>query len=163
MGSLIDKCPKLEQPNLESTDTLPIKATKLAIDISKANEIAIETSKTGKVTAVVTLLKVIGEKLYNSRNANLGKLLSKPKKWLNLKIKDLNRSPKHLCGFHEPANDASERLVVKQKTIRVLLVTGSSGDLLFIAKGSQKNIPTLKRAVPKSWGTSNGTFIKKGG
>jgi hypothetical protein len=39
-----------------------------------------------------------------------------------------------------------------------LLDTGSSGDLLFIRKGSQKYIPTMKRAVPQSWGTSNGTF-----
>jgi hypothetical protein len=63
--------------------------------------------------------------------------------------------------FSEPPSDASERLIVKQKTIRVLLDTGLSGDLLFIAKGSQKYIPTLKRAVPQSWGTSNGTFITK--
>ena len=42
-GSLIDKRPKLEQPKLESTDTRPIKATKLALDITRANEIAIET------------------------------------------------------------------------------------------------------------------------
>ena len=42
-----------------------------------------------------------------------------------------------------------------------MLDTGLSGDLLFIAKGSQKYIPTLKRAVPQSWGTSNGTFITK--
>jgi hypothetical protein len=55
---LIDKRLKLEQPNLESTDTRPTKTTKLAIDISKANEIAIENSKTGKVTAVVAILKV---------------------------------------------------------------------------------------------------------
>jgi hypothetical protein len=40
---LIDKRPKLEQPKLESTDTRPIKATKLALDIARANEIAIET------------------------------------------------------------------------------------------------------------------------
>ncbi len=37
-----------------------------------------------------------------------------------------------------------------------LLDTGSSGDLLFVRKGSQKYIPTLNRAVPQSWGTSNG-------
>ena len=37
----------------------------------------------------------------------------------------------------------------------------SSGDLLSIAKGSQKYIPTLKRPVPHLWGTSNGTFIIK--
>ena len=131
--------------------------------ITRANEIAIETSKTGKVTAVVVILKVFGDKPNNSRNTNPGKLLSKPNKWLNSKKKGLNRSSKHFGGFREPANNASERLVVKQKTIRVLLNTGLSSDLLFIAKGSQKNIPTLKRAVPKSWGTSNGTFIKKGG
>ena len=84
---MIDKRLKLEQPNLEFTDTRPIKATKLAMDISKANEIAIETSKTGKVTAVVAILKGIGDKPNNSRNANPGKLLSKPNKWLILKKK----------------------------------------------------------------------------
>ena len=36
-----------------------------------------------------------------------------------------------------------------------------SGDLLFVAKGSQKYIPTLKRAVPQLWDTSNGTCITK--
>ena len=154
MGSLVDKRLKLEQPNLESIDTRPIKATKLAVDVSKANEIAIETSKTGKVTSVVAILKVFGDKPNNSQNANPGKLLSKPNKWLNLKKKGLNRSSKHLGGFREPSSNASERLIVKQKTIRVLLNTGSSGDLLFIAKGSQKYIPTLKRAVPQLWGAN---------
>jgi hypothetical protein len=34
----------------------------------------------------------------------------------------------------------------------------------FIKKGSQKYIPTVKRAVPQLWGTSNCTFqTKKGG
>jgi len=35
------------------------------------------------------------------------------------------------------------------------------GDLLFIKKGSQKYIPTMKRAIAQSWGTSNGTFQTK--
>jgi hypothetical protein len=60
-----------------------------------------------------------------------------------------------------PLEDASERLTVKQKTIRVLLDTGLSGDLLFLKKGSNKYIPVVNRAVPESWGTSNGTFITK--
>jgi hypothetical protein len=158
MGSLIDKRLKLDQPNLESTDTHPIKATKLAIDISKANKIAIETSKISKVTAVFVILKVFGDTPNNSWNSKPGKLLSKPNKRLNLKKKGLNRSSKHHGGFREPFSNASQRLIVKQKTIRVLLDTGSSGDLLFIAKGSQKYIPTLKRAVPQSWGTSDGTL-----
>jgi hypothetical protein len=85
----VDKRLKLEQPmgiDLNSTDTCPVKATKLALDVIRANEIAIENSKTGKVTAVVAILKVFGDKS-NSRNS---KLLIKPNKWLNLKKKDLN-------------------------------------------------------------------------
>ncbi len=59
--SQVDKRLKLEQPtgiDLNSTDTHPIKATKLALDTIRANEIAIENSKTGEVTAVVAILKI---------------------------------------------------------------------------------------------------------
>ncbi len=42
-----------------------------------------------------------------------------------------------------------------------MIDTGSSGDLLFIKKGSQKYIPNVKRAVPQLWGTSNITFQTK--
>ena len=72
---------KIDQPSgvhLDSTDTRPIKATKLALDTIRANEIAIENSKTGKVTAVVAILKEFGDKIGNSRKANPGKLLNKP-------------------------------------------------------------------------------------
>jgi len=60
MGRSVEKRIKLVQPSgvqLESTDTRPIKATKLALDTIRVNEIAIENSKTGKVTAVVAILK----------------------------------------------------------------------------------------------------------
>jgi len=150
-GSLVDK-------SIKSTDTRPIKATELALDTIRANEIAIENSKTGKVTAVVAILKVFGGNTRNSRNANPGKLLNKPNKRLNSKKKHQNRSFKRPNELKESVSDISERLIVKQKTIRVLLDTGSSGDLLFVQKGSEKCIPTLKWAVPQSWGTSNGTF-----
>ena len=43
--------------------------------------------------------------------------------------------------------------------MRVLLDSGSSGDLLFMKKGSSKCIFVAKRVVSQSWGTSNGTFI----
>ena len=52
----------------------------------------------------------------------------------------------------------SSGLYVKNKTIRVLLDSGSSGDLLFLKKGSSKRISVVKQDVPQSWGTSNGTF-----
>jgi hypothetical protein len=48
---------------------------------------------------------------------------------------------------------------VKNKTIRVLLDSGSSGDLLFMKKGSSKRISVVKWVVPQSWGTSNSTFV----
>jgi tRNA(Phe) wybutosine-synthesizing methylase Tyw3 len=114
MGSLIDKRLKLEQPTLESTDTHSINATKLVIDISNANKIAIETSKTGKVTAVVAILKVFGDIPNNSLNANPGKLLNRLNRRLNSKKKGLNRSSRHHGGFREPSSNASERLIVKK-------------------------------------------------
>jgi len=148
-----DKRLKLEHPtgiHLKSTDTHLSKSTKLALDTIRANKITIENSKTGKVTAIGAIRKVFGDKINNL-----------PNKWLNLKKKALNRPKKHLTGLHESIDDASKGLLVKQKTIKVLLDTGSSGDLLFISKGSQKYIPTIKRAIAQSWGTSNGTFQTK--
>ncbi len=58
-----------------------------------------------------------------------------------------------------PDPSVSSGLYVKNKTIRVLLDSGSSGDLLFMKKGSSKCISVVKRVVPQSWGTSNGTFV----
>ncbi len=58
----------------------------------------------------------------------------------------------------EPDLSNSSGLYVKNKTIRVLLDSGSSGDLLFLKKGSSKRISVVKWVVPQSWGTSNGTF-----
>jgi len=69
------------------------------------------------VTAVVAILKIFGENINNSRNANPKKLLNKPNKWLNLKEKGLK-------GLRESIDDASKIILVKQKTIRVLLNTG---------------------------------------
>jgi len=153
MSGPVDKRLKLDQPSgihLESTDTCPIKATKLVLDTIRANEIAIENSKTGKVTAVVAILKVFGDNTCNSRNANPGKLLNKPNNRLNLKKKHLNRALKHPNELNKSASDVSERLIVKQKTIRVLLDTGSSGDLLFVRKGSQKYQTNSMRALATS-------------
>jgi len=93
----VDKHLQLEQPSgihLKFTDTRLIKATKLALDTIRANEITIENSKTGKVTAIVAILKVFGDNTRNSWGANPGKLLNNPNKRLNLKKKHLNRSLK---------------------------------------------------------------------
>ena len=61
-------------------------------------------------------------------------MLNKPIKRLNSKKKSQNRPLKCHDGLSESVSDTSKRLIVKQKTIRVLLDTGSSGDLLLSEK-----------------------------
>ena len=69
---------------------------------------------------------------------------------------------KTLIGAKKPLEHSKRLIVPKRlKTIRVLLDTGSSGDLLFWEKGSTACIPVVRRAVPESCGTSNGTFQTK--
>jgi hypothetical protein len=134
---LVDKRIKLVQPSgvqLKSTDTRPIKATKLALDTIRANEIAIKYFETGKVTAVMAILVVFGDNTHNSRNANPGKLMNSQ----HMNSYYMNS----YLSYSYIRIRSSERLIVKEDTKRVLLDTGSSGDLLFVRKGSQKYIPT---------------------
>ena len=44
----------------------------------------------------------------------------------------------------------------KQKLVRVLLDSGSDGDLVFVDKDKHMLLPSLKRLVPQSWNTLNG-------
>ncbi len=46
----------------------------------------------------------------------------------------------------------------KQKIVRVLLDSGSDGDLIFVNKDKPMLLPYLKRLVPQLWNTSNGIF-----
>jgi hypothetical protein len=160
-----------------SSETCPIKVTNLDSDNIRANEIAIENSKTGKVTAVVAVINLSKDKLCNSRSAKRKPLAndrqvsaSKSEKSKRLaKIRQkvalgddlaIDRGKASRAGANESCDDFSTCLKVKTKTIRVLLDTGSSGDLLFMQKG-KIDIPIVKRALPQSWNTSNGTFQTK--
>ncbi len=88
------------------------------------------------------------------------KLASKSKKLeLNCTNLELNSKKTRSDCAKTPDPSISSGLCVKNKTIRVLLYSGSSGDLLFMKKGSSKSISVVKRVVPQSWGTSNGTFV----
>ncbi len=113
------------------------------------------------MTTVLGVMHMYGDskiKLVNmiaKNNAKQIKLGSK------LRILGLERSKKHLKEALLPPEDTSKRLIVKHKTIRVLLDTGSRGDPLFLKIGSNKYIPVVNRAVPELWGTSNGTFRTK--
>ncbi len=88
------------------------------------------------------------------------KLVSKSKK-LELNCTNLMLNSKNTCSdcAKTPDPSVSSGLYVKKNTIRVLLDSGSSGDLFFMKKGSSKCMAVVKLVVPQSWGTSNGTFI----
>jgi hypothetical protein len=88
------------------------------------------------------------------------KLASKSKKLeLNCTNLKLNSKKTRSDCTKTPDPSVSSELYVKNKTVRVLLDSGSSGDLLFMKKGSSTRISIVKRVVPQSWGTSNGTFV----
>ncbi len=46
----------------------------------------------------------------------------------------------------------------KQKIVRVLLDSGSDGNLIFVDKDKPMLLPSTKRLVPQSWNTSSGRF-----
>ncbi len=46
----------------------------------------------------------------------------------------------------------------KQKIVRVLLDSGSNGDLIFVNKDKPMLLPYSKRLAPQSWNTLNGIF-----
>ena len=48
-----------------------------------------------------------------------------------------------------------------KRVLRVLLDSGSNGDLLFMREGQHSIIPTKERFSPQKWKTSNGTFTTK--
>jgi hypothetical protein len=66
MGFSVDKHLKIDKPLCTiylSTEPCPIKVTDTApSETTRADEIAIETAKTGKVTAVVALMSIFRKK-----------------------------------------------------------------------------------------------------
>ena len=72
----VDKHFKLDKPTgveFNSTDTRPIKATRTALNIVKTKQKATKNSETGKVTAVVAVMKIFGNKIVNSQKSKSGK------------------------------------------------------------------------------------------
>ncbi len=96
-----------------------------------------------------------------TRKGRLPKKFAPKLKKIELNSTNLRLKTKKTCcdcaKKHDPSIDYG--LKVKNKTIRVLLDSGSSDDLLFMKKGSSKCISIAKRVVPQLSGTSNGTFV----
>ena len=63
---------------------------------------------------------------------------------------------------HRPKNGhVNNKQITRKKVIRVLLDSGSDGDLMFHRKGAHMHFPNSTRQVPMSWNTSNGVFNTK--
>jgi hypothetical protein len=144
--------------DLQSTQPRPIKVMDSVLNSDRADVKALKNAQMGKVTTVVTVMHLYGNAESSSIKAKAKISAKKTKLESKLKKLGLNQSKKRLKEADPPPKDTSKRLIVKHKSIRVLLDTGSSGDLLFLEKGSNKYIPVVSRAVPESWSTSNGTF-----
>ena len=56
----------------------------------------------------------------------------------------------------------SARSCPSNTVIKILLDSGSDGDLMFHEKGTPMHFPYMARQVPNSWHTSNGSFLTKG-
>ena len=74
-----------------------------------------------------------------------------------------------LIAIMEPATESQSSRAYKEplgscpsNKIKVLLESGSNGDLYFLPKGTDKPFPYLTRQAPKSWCTSNGSFQTNG-
>jgi hypothetical protein len=162
MELVVDKHLKLDKPfmsDLQPTEPRLIKVTDPVSNNDRADVKALENAKTGKVTTVVAVMHLYCNAKSSSINDNAKIIAKKTKLGSKLKKLDLNLSKKRPNKAQPQPRDTSKRLIAtKHKTIRVLLDTGSSGDLLFLEKGSNKYIPVVSRAVPESWSTSNGTF-----
>jgi hypothetical protein len=124
MEHVVDKHLKLDEPFLsdfKSTQPCLIKVTDQIPISTRADEKALEIVKTGKVAAVVVVMHLYGNTKSNLITTSAKNSARKTK--LGSKSKKVG-SKKHLKEAQLPPEDASERLVVKHKTIRVLLDTG---------------------------------------
>jgi hypothetical protein len=96
-----------------------------------------------------------------TRKDQISKKLAPKLKKIKINSTNSKLNCKKSCLDHakKPDLSVSYGLKVKNMTIRVLLDSGSSGDLLFVKKGSIKHISIARQAVPQSWGTSNSTLV----
>ena len=53
----------------------------------------------------------------------------------------------------------SSRSLSQRRVYRVLLDSGSDGDLAFVRKGMKESVPCKKHIAPQKWHTSSGTFV----
>ncbi len=136
--------------NTSYTPPSPIKATPTSIASNSDDVSTVSVSEAGDVMMTSSSQK--------------GKLLKKnsitpnkdpPEGKTTAIVAVMRGRPKH-SHHHQRSNKH-----YKQKLVRVLLDSGSDGDLIFVDKDKPMLLPFSKRLVPQSWNTSNGRFQTK--
>ncbi len=133
--------------NTSYTPPSPIKATPTSI-ASESNDVSTASvSEAGEV--MMTSSDQTG-KLLKKKNITPNK---DPPEGKTIAIVAVMRGkPKH--SHHRERSNKHD----KKKLVRVLLDSGSDGDLIFVDKDKSMLLPTIKRLVPRLWNTSSGRF-----
>ncbi len=122
------------------TTARPIKVTNLTQGgtyVPRDSENTVIRKNTGKVTAVVAVMTVSSRNLKNSQiKTKTGQFKTKTDNKSAILTETRLRSRKNIARSRRNRankldNGISYKLIVKNKTIRVLLDSGSCGDLLF--------------------------------
>ncbi len=133
--------------NTSYTPPSLIKATPTSI-ASNSNDVSTASvSKAGDIT--MTSSDQMG-KLLKKKNVTTYK--DPPEGKTTAIVAMIRGRPKH-SRHHQCSNKH-----YKRKLVRVLLDSGSDGDLIFVDKDKPMLLPSTKRLVPQSWNTSSGRF-----
>jgi hypothetical protein len=135
-----------------------MKATPIRI-ASNSNDVSTASvSEAGDV--MMTSFSEAGDAMMTSSDQK-GKLLKKmnftpnkdpPEGKTTAIVAMMRGRPKH--GYHCQRSNKH----YKRKLVRVLLDSGSDGDLFFIDKDKPMLLPSAKRLIPQLWNTSSGRF-----
>ena len=129
------------------TPPSPIKATPTTIASNSNNASTTSVSKAGDVMMTSSSQK---EGILKKKSTLLNK--DPPEGKTTAIVAVMRGRPKY--SHHRQRSNKH----YKQKLVRVLLDSGSDGNLVFVDKDKPMLLLSSKRLVPQSWNTSNGMF-----
>jgi hypothetical protein len=136
--------------NISYTPPSPMKATPPTITSKSSDVSTVSVRKTGDVMIMSSSQK---ERMLKKNSILPNK--DPPEGKTTTIVAVMRGKPRH--GNHHQCSNKH----YKQKLVRVLLDSGSDGDLIFLGKDKPMLLPSSTRLVPQSWNTSNGMFQSK--
>ena len=159
-------CSKIDCNEMMNTYLSPIKTSPRAnITFSDSNHISLNPAdELGNLPANLTQSETIAELSDPELSGDLFNSVNPPLTGKEGRVTTVVAKARYKAT-ENPARKNIEHSTGRRTSntvIRILLDSGSDGDLLFHEKGTEKHFPYLTRQVPKSWHTSNGSFLTKG-